>query len=143
MALRFPFVFVAAATVACSVASAQLVAPRTANERVWVESVSRSMSSCFTSLGPKKAFPSVASAPPPGELLAAVLMDASGPRVSDGYNYMLLLHGRSNSAFVIQLGGFAAERKVYGPLPLHTQCIDAPAQGASGAGSSASVKHRK
>lgn len=116
-----------------SMASAQLVEPRTATERAWVESVSKSVSSCFTALGPKRAFPNVAAAPPQGELLAAVLMPVGGPRVSDGYNYMLMLHGRSNSAFVVQLGGFAAERKVYGPLPLNTQCTEASVQGASSA----------
>lgn len=130
-------VAVTVATLGCSVALAQLVEPRTPNERAWVEAVAKSMSSCFTALGPKRAFPTVSSAPPQGELVAAVLMRASGPRVSDGYNYVLMLHGPSNSAFVVQLGGFAAAREVYGPLPLNTQCTESPSQAASGASSSA------
>ncbi|MDQ6685871.1 MAG: hypothetical protein M3Z16_12190 [Pseudomonadota bacterium] len=111
---------------ACLLASAQLVAPRTAAERSLVESVASRMSSCFTMLGPKRDFPVTATAPPQSELLAAVLLHASGPRVSDGYNYVLMLHGRSNAAFVAQLGGFAATRRIYGPLPLDTQCSGSP-----------------
>src|ERR1019366_1674548 len=90
-----PFSLAAAALV-CTVASAQLVEPRTANERALVEAVSKGLSSCFTTLGPKRAFPVAAATPPQSELLAAVLLHASGPHVSDGYNYMLLLHGPSN-----------------------------------------------
>lgn len=125
------------ATLGCSVTFAQLVEPRTVVERALVESVSKSMSTCFTALGPKRTFASVTSAPPQGELLAAVLMATSGPLVNDGYNYMLLLHGRSNSAFVVQLGGFAGSRTVYGPLSLNTQCGESPQQGASSPSSSA------
>src|SRR6516164_6281171 len=111
--LRAKLQVVAAAVVLCSVASAQVIEPRTANERVLVEAVSQRMSSCFTSLGPKRSFPVASQPPPQDELLAAVLLRASGTRVSDGYNYMLLLHGPSNSAFVVQLGGFATLRKIY------------------------------
>ena len=129
----------ALAAVAGSAAVAQLVPPRTPNERALVRAVSRSMSSCFTALGPKRAFPVAPSTPPQSELLAAVLMGASGPRVSDGYNYMLLLPGPSNSAYVVQLGGFAGSHTVYGPLPLQTQCTESASPGASGA--SAAAKH--
>jgi hypothetical protein len=110
------------AALACTAASAQLVAPRTANERALVDAVSQRLSSCFTTLGPAREFPVVSAMPPQGELLAAVLLHAGGPYVSDGYNYMLLLHGPSNSAFVVQQGGFASLRKIYGPLPLDTTC---------------------
>jgi hypothetical protein len=120
-----------AAALACTVASAQLVEPRTANERALVESVAKALSSCFTTLGPRRAFPVVSATPPQGELLAAVLLHASGPSVRDGYNYMLLLHGPSNAAFVVQLGGFASLRKVYGPLPLDTVCAEPAAQSPS------------
>ena len=133
-----PFSLAAAALV-CTVASAQLVEPRTANERALVEAVSKGLSSCFTTLGPKRAFPVAAATPPQSELLAAVLLHASGPHVSDGYNYMLLLHGPSNAAFVVQLGGFASLRKVYGPLPLNTLCTEHAAQSPSQA--SAPSKH--
>ena len=128
-----------AAALVCTVASAQLVEPRTANQRALVEGVSKGLSFCFTTLGPKRAFPVASAAPPQGELLAAVLLPASGPYVSDGYNYMLLLHGPSNAAFVVQLGGFASLRKVYGPLLLNTVCTEHPAQSSSQA--SAKSKH--
>ena len=129
----------AATALVCTAASGQLVEPRTANERALVESVSKGLSSCFTTLGPKRAFPVASATPPQGELLAAVLLHASGSYVSDGYNYMLLLHGPSNSAFVVQLGGFASVRKVYGPLPLNTVCTEHAAQGPSQA--SAASRH--
>ena len=129
----------AAAALVCTVASAQLVEPRTANQRALVEDVSKGLSSCFTTLGPKRAFPVASATPPQSELLAAVLLPASGPRVSDGYNYMLLLHGPSNAAFVVQLGGFASLRKVYGPLPLNTRCTEPATQSPSQA--SAPKKH--
>ena len=137
---RLAHLSLAAVAFACTAARAQLVEPRTANERALVESVSKSLSSCFTPLGPRQAFPVVSAVPPQNELLAAVLLPASGPRVSDGYNYMLLLHGRSNAAFVVQQGGFASLRKVYGPLALTTECPEHAASAPSQA-SSLAKKH--
>jgi hypothetical protein len=118
----FPAISLATAAFACSVASAQLIEPRTVNQRALVDSVSARLSSCFTTLGPRRSFTIAAVAPPQGELWAAVLLAASGPRVADGYNYMLLMHGRSNAAFVVQIGGFATQPMVYWPLLLETNC---------------------
>ena len=120
--------FLTVAAFVCTVASGQLVEPRTPNERALVENVSKGLSSCFTLLGPKRAFPVTAVPPPQSELLAAVLLHATGPYVSDGYAYTLLLHGPSNAAFVVQRGGFASVQKVYGPLPLTTVCTERAAQ---------------
>lgn len=125
----------------CTAASAQLIEPRTANERALVDDVSGRLSACFTTLGPKRAFPVARATPPQGDLLAVVLLHASGPTVSDGYNYVLMLHGPSNAAFVVQLGGFAPDRKVYGPLPLDTTCTEPAATVASPA--SAASGHRR
>jgi hypothetical protein len=100
----------------------QLLQPKTPDERALVEQVSKGMSTCFTPMGAKQKFPTVAAAPPSSELLAGVLLHASGPRVTDGYNYVLLLHGPSATAFVVQLGGFAASQTIYGPLPFDTHC---------------------
>jgi len=130
------FSLAAAALVVCTVASGQLVEPRTANERALVEDVSKGLSSCFTTLGPKRAFPVAPAMPPQSELLAAVLLRASGPYVTDGYAYTLLLHGPSNSAFVVQRGGFASVQKVYGPLPLNTVCAEPATQSPSQASAS-------
>ena len=104
------------------VVSAQLIEPHTANERTLVEDVSRRMSSCLTTLGAKRQFPLAATRPPQGELLAAVLLHASGPAVSDGYHYTLLLHGPTMTIFIVQTGGFAGLPTVFGPLPLDTHC---------------------
>jgi hypothetical protein len=124
-------VLLVATSLSCAAAHGQLVEPRTPNERALLQAVLKGMSSCFTALGPKRAFPTVASTPPQNELMANVLMGTSGPLVSDGYNYMLLLHGPSNAAFVVQLGGFAGSRTVYGPLPFTTQCTALPLNPAS------------
>jgi hypothetical protein len=127
----------ASAALLCSLASAQLLEPRTANERALVDAVAQRLSSCFASLGPTRDFPVAAAAPPHKELLAAVVLKASGPLVGDGYSYMLLVHGPSNAAYVVQHGGFAAQRTVYGPLPLDTRCSDSPARPASQASGAA------
>jgi hypothetical protein len=119
----------AAAALSCTAASAQLIEPRTANQRTLVDIVSTRLTSCFTTLGPKRAFPVASAAPPQRELWAAVLLAASGARVAAGYSYLLLLHGPSNAAFVVQGGGFAAQRKVFGPLPLETDCREPVAAG--------------
>ena len=113
-----------AAALAFTSASAQRIEPRTAAQRTLADSVSARLTTCFTTLGPKRTMAVAPAAPPQQELWAAVLMPASGPRVADRYNYMLLLHGPTNAAFVVQLGGFATQPKVYGPLPLEMDCRD-------------------
>jgi hypothetical protein len=113
--------FVASALFAIS-ARSQIIEPTTENERVLVEAVKKRLSPCFTLLGVNGSLPVAAKPPPTTELLASVLLRASGPLVSDGYSYMLLIHGPSNSAFVEQFGGFAGSRTVFGPVPLETTC---------------------
>jgi hypothetical protein len=110
-----------ASSIAVSV-RAQVIEPRTETERFFVESLKKRLSPCFTTLGVDRSIPVAATRPPDNELLAAVLLRASGPLVSDGYNYMLLIHGSSNSAFVVQFGGFAGLQTVFGPIPLATVC---------------------
>ena len=111
-----------AALSASGAAFAQLIEPHTANERALVEDVSRRMSTCLTTLGAKRQFPLAPARPPQGELLAAVLVHASGASVSDGYHYTLLLHGPTMTIFIVQTGGFAGVPTVFGPLPLDTHC---------------------
>lgn len=113
--------FMVAAMFALS-ARAQIIEPRTANEKVLVEAVKKRLSPCFTLLGVNGSIPVAAKPPPANELLASVLLRASGPLVSDGYSYMLLIHGPSNSAFVEKFGGFHGSRTVFGPVPLETTC---------------------
>lgn len=109
-------------TCVASGASAQLIEPRTENEKVLVESVKKRLSPCFTLLGAHRSISIATASPPRRELLAAVLLRASGPMVSDGYSYILLIHGPSNSAFVEQFGGFAGSRTVFGPIALAATC---------------------
>lgn len=107
---------------AINVNAQSIIEPRTDNEKVFVESVAKRLSPCFTMLGVDRSMPVAAKRPPDKELLASVLLRASGPLVHDGYNYMLLVHSPSNSAFVVQLGGFAGSQAVFGPIPLASTC---------------------
>ncbi len=110
-------------------ASAQpaLFVPRDPAQRAWVEGVTKRMSTCFTALGPRVKFPEVATLPPQSEMIAGVLLPFTGMLVNDGYNYMLMLHGPSNSGYVVQVGGFAGSQILFGPLRLDTECpVPAP-----------------
>ena len=104
------------------VSSAQIIEPLTDVDQVFVESVKKRLSPCFTMLGAHRSIPVAAKRPPDKELLAEVLLAASGPLVHDGYNYMLLIHGPSNAAYVVQLGGFAGSQTVFGPIGLTATC---------------------
>jgi len=114
--------FASVALLAVSAKAQKAIEPHTANERVFVESVQKRLSACFTMVGVDRTIPVAAKLPPDKELLAAVQLRASGPLVHDGYNYMLFIHSPSNSAFVLQLGGFAGSQTVFGPIPLTTTC---------------------
>jgi hypothetical protein len=74
-------------------------------------------------------------------MIAGVLLPISGARVNDGYNYMLMFHGPSNSGYVVQLGGFAGSQTLFGPLRLDTECAvpAAPAAKSTHPASSASA----
>ncbi|HWH81296.1 MAG TPA: hypothetical protein VNU71_03575 [Burkholderiaceae bacterium] len=117
------FVLFASATFFMMGVRAQFaIEPRTENEKVFIESVKKRLSPCFTMLGVDPSIPVAANRPLEKELLAAVLLPAGGPLVNDGYNYMLLIHGPSNSAFVVQFGGFGGSQAIFGPIPLATTC---------------------
>jgi len=113
-----------AATLLAMSAAAQpaLVMPRDEPTRVWVQAVTKRFSTCFTALGPRIKFPEVGALPPQSEMIAGVLLPVSGMLVNDGYNYMLMVHGPSNSGYVVQLGGFAGSQTLFGPLRLDTEC---------------------
>ena len=119
----------AVALMLATAASAQpaLIMPRDAAQRVWVQAVTKRLSTCFTALGPRIKFPEVATLPPQSEMIAGVLLPVTGMVVNDGYNYMLMLHGPSNSGYVVQVGGFAGSQTLFGPLRLDTECtVPAP-----------------
>ena len=118
-----------------------LIAPRDEAQRIWVQSATKRIGTCFTSLGPRIKFPEVAALPPQSEMIAGVLMPISGVPVNDGYNYMLMIHGPSNSGYVVQLGGFAGSQTLFGPLRLDTGCTvpEAPAAKSPRPASSAST----
>lgn len=105
-----------------SVEAQRIIEPRNQNEKVFVESVAKRLSPCFTMMGVDRSMPVAAQRPADTEFLAAVPLRASGPLVHDGYNYMLLIHSPSNAAFVVQSGGFAGSQAVFGPISLATTC---------------------
>ena len=124
-----------------------LIMPRDATQRAWVEAVTKRMSTCFTALGPRIKFPEVTTLPPSSEMIAGVLLPVTGTLVNDGYNYILMLHGPSNSGYVVQVGGFAGRQTQFGPLRLDTECSvpaspAAPAAKSPGPASTASSTAR-
>jgi hypothetical protein len=92
--------------------------------KVWVESLAKRFAPCFTALGAQGYFPVAAREPGEQGMVAEVSLPGS-PAVSDGYQYVLRFHGPSNAVFVVQSGGIAGARLVYGPLPIDTQCPSA------------------
>jgi len=122
MSIARHLLFASVALLATGVKAQNAIEPRTANEKAFVESVQKRLAPCFTMLGVDSTMPVAAKLPPDKELLAAVQLRASGPLVHDGYNYMLFIHSPSNSAYVLQLGGFAGSRAIFGPIPLATTC---------------------
>lgn len=121
-----------------------LIMPRDEAQRIWVQSATKRIGTCFTPLGPRSNFPEVAALPPQSEMIAGVLLPISGVPVNDGYNYMLMIHGPSNSGYVVQLGGFAGSQTLFGPLGLDTVCAvpAAPPAKAPHPASSASTTAR-
>ena len=99
-----------------------LIAPRDEAQRTWVLAATKRIGTCFTALGPRIKFPEASTLPPQSEMIAGVLLPISGMPVNDGYNYMLMIHGPSNSGYVVQLGGFAGSLALFGPLRLDTEC---------------------
>ena len=121
-----------------------LIAPRDEAQRIWVQAATKRIGTCFTPLGPRSKFPEVAALPPQSEMIAGVLLPISGVPVNDGYNYMLMIHGPSNSGYVVQLGGFAGSQTLFGPLRLDTGCAvpEAPAPKSAHPASTASTAAR-
>lgn len=105
-----------------ALAQPALIAPRDEAQRTWVLSATKRIGTCFTALGPRIKLPEATTLPPQSEMIAGVLLPISGTRVNDGYNYMLMVHGPSNSGYVVQLGGFAGSQTLFGPLRLDTEC---------------------
>lgn len=122
MTMARHLLFASIAFLAVNVKAQMVIEPLNANEKVFVESVQKRLSTCFTMLGVDRTIPVAEKLPPDKEILVAVQFRASGPLVNDGYNYMLFIHSPSNSAFVLQLGGFAGSRVSFGPIPLTTTC---------------------
>jgi hypothetical protein len=119
-----------------------LIVPRDEAQRTWVQSATKRIGTCFTALGPRIKLPEVAALPPQSEMIAGVLLPISGMPVNDGYNYMLMIHGPSNSGYVVQLGGFAGSQTLFGPLRLDTECAVPAAPAAKSPASVASTTAR-
>jgi len=98
---------------------------------VWAESLARRYASCFTAMGPVegRVFPTAAREPDPQRVVARADLPVNS-MVSDGYRHRLLVDGPGNAVYVVQVGGFAGARTVYGPLPVDLSC--APRDGHGG-----------
>lgn len=98
---------------------------------VWAESLARRYASCFTAMGPVEgqAFPTAAREPDPQRVVARADLPVDS-MVSDGYRHWLLVDGPGNAVYVVQVGGFAGTRTVYGPLPVDLSCKPRAGNGA-------------
>jgi hypothetical protein len=90
---------------------------------VWAESLARRFATCFTAFGARPGFPVATREPDPREVIAQAVLPASA-LVSDGYRHELRVHGPSNAVFIVQTGGLAGTRTVFGPLPVATACTE-------------------
>jgi hypothetical protein len=90
---------------------------------VWAESLARRFATCFTPFGARPGFPVAAREPAPREVIAQAVLPASA-LVSDGYRHELRVHGPSNAVFIVQSGGLAGTRTVFGPLAVDTVCAE-------------------
>lgn len=71
----------------------------------------------------------VATSFPSGEELGdwIPLWPADGANhLADGYRHWLRLHKSTNMVYIVQVGGFAGTRTIYGPIPADKDCDFAP-----------------
>lgn len=76
--------------------------------------------------GIRQAWPVADALPAKHEHALGVLLSDTG-HVADGYQQFLHVDADAREVYVVQQGGFAGMRKVYGPLPL-PRCDAAPTQ---------------
>jgi hypothetical protein len=122
--LRIGLVAVAFATLASAspCAHAQLKEPVSRADRDLLASVSKRLSSCFTTVGIKGKFALAPALPSESELSAVTLLPATGPTVNDGYAYWLALHVSRTQVYVRQVGGFAGAQRLFGPIDIKAGC---------------------
>ena len=98
-------------------------APAAAGEpaKAWAEALAKRFATCFSAVGTAQTFPVAQDLPDDGDIVAEADIPAV-QTVSDGYRHRLRVHGPSNSVYVVQTGGIAGRRTVFGPLPVDTDC---------------------
>jgi len=103
-------------------ANAQLKEPKGASDQALVAATAKRLLPCFTTTGVTQAFPETRDLPPEKNLVSVTLLGASGKSVSDGYTYWIAIESSRSYAYVRQVGGFAGSNKLYGPIPISTEC---------------------
>jgi hypothetical protein len=77
---------------------------------------------CVDALGPRQPLPALAHPEAFRPEIGAALVHIGDAQVSDGYFHWLVVKPDERSVYIIQVGGFAPRRTVYGPLPLDFVC---------------------
>jgi hypothetical protein len=81
----------------------------------------KSFRECFTYRGAPQQAPEVAQLPPAQELSKEWGINDAGA-VADAFIHSLVVHTKSNSAYVVQSGGLSGTQRIFGPLPLKAPC---------------------
>jgi hypothetical protein len=89
--------------------------------QIWLRDIAQRFAQCVGQFGVSDDFPVAQQLPPASEMLGTIVL-AKPVMVSDGYHQSLMVHGPSNSAFIVQSGGFAGYQTIYGPISLGFQC---------------------
>jgi hypothetical protein len=89
--------------------------------QTWLRDVAQRFAPCIGQFGVPDGFPVAQQLPPDDEMLATIEL-AKPVLVSDGYRQRVMIYGLSNSAYIVQSGGFSGQQTIYGPIALDFQC---------------------
>ncbi|MBI2309230.1 MAG: hypothetical protein HYU78_18215 [Rhodocyclales bacterium] len=85
---------------------------------------------CVGPTGLRRELPPAAEYPARSASSQVIELSAPGI-VADGYAHTLILDEAEGVAFIVQTGGIAGTRAVFGPLSVERGCADLPAEGDS------------
>ena len=96
----------------------------------WMQSLEQKFAPCVGPLGSRVGMPTTSMTLNDADVIARIELARPGV-VSDGYRSTLLVHGPTHAGYIVQIGGFAGTKTVYGPLSLATGCAGLPSRGSS------------
>jgi hypothetical protein len=96
----------------------------------WMQSLEQRFAPCVGPLGSRVDMPTTSMPLNDADVIARIELARPGV-VSDGYRSTLLVHGPTRPGYIVQIGGFAGTKTVYGPLSLATGCAGLHSRGSS------------